>query len=392
MSLLERDETHLFHTYRRLPLEIERGEGMYLHTRGGDRYLDMFSGVAVNALGYGNPELLRAIREQAERYIHVSNFYAQEAQVQLAELLVRHTGFPRVFFANTGTETVEGAIKIARKWGSSRGKSEIISLSNAFHGRTLGALSLMDRESYRSGFGPFLDSCSVIEQNDTEALRQALTDRTAALVLEFIQGEGGIRPLTQEFVETLRQLRERDGFLLIADEIQSGLGRTGKMFAFQHYSIQPDLVLVAKPLGGGLPLGAILGSAEVAQTLQPGNHGTTFGGNPVACAAGGVVMRAITEGGLMENARRMGGLFKEQLTTLAESFPHLVREVRGTGLMLGMELTSPADGIVVSMRDKRVLINSTDGTVLRFLPPLIVKEEHIQETMTALESSMNEAG
>ncbi len=391
MALLERDEEYLFHTYRRLPLEIERGEGVYLHTRTGERYLDMFAGVAVNALGYGHPDLLRAIREQSERYIHISNYYAQETQVQLAELLVRHTGFPRVFFANTGTETVEGAMKIARKWGSTRQKSHLLSLSNAFHGRTLGALSLMDRDAYRSGFGPFLDCCSIIEQNDTDALRRSVTDRTAAVLLEFIQGEGGIRPVTQQFVDLLGQLRERYGFLLIADEIQSGLGRTGKMFAFQHYSIQPDLVLVAKPLGGGLPLGAILSSEEVARTLQPGNHGTTFGGNPVACAAGVVVMRALTEGGVMQNARLMGMLFKEELSTLAKSFTRLVKEVRGTGLMLGMELISPAEGIVASMREKRILINATDGTVLRFLPPLIVEEEHVRETVRALRTSLTEA-
>jgi predicted acetylornithine/succinylornithine family transaminase len=372
-------------------MEIERGEGMYLHTRSGKRYLDMFAGVAVNALGYGHPGLLRAIREQAERYIHVSNYYAQETQVQLAELLVRHTGFPRIFFANTGTETVEGAIKIARKWGSTRGKTELLSLAGAFHGRTLGALSLMDRDAYRVGFGPFLDSCRVIHQNDADALRGAVSKDTAALVMEFIQGEGGIRPVTEEFVALLCRLKKEHGFLLIADEIQSGLGRTGKMFAFQHHSVQPDLVLVAKPLGGGLPLGAILASEEAAETLQPGNHGTTFGGNPVACAAGCVVMQAITEGGLMENARRMGELLKQELEALAGAFPGRVKEIRGTGLMLGMELRSQADPIVASMREKGILINATDGTVLRFVPPLIVKEEQIRETIGALRRSLEEA-
>ncbi len=391
MTLLERDTEHLFHTYKRLPLEIERGEGMYLYTRSGERFLDMFSGVAVNALGYGHPGLLRAIREQTERYIHVSNFYAQESQVQLAELLVKHSGLPRVFFANTGTETVEGAIKIARKWGSTREKAEIISMSNAFHGRTMGALSLMDRGSYRDGFGPFLGSCSVVEQNDATALRQAVTDTTAAVILEFVQGEGGIRPVSMQFTDSLRQLKERHGFLLIADEIQSGLGRTGKFLAFEHYSINPDLVLVAKPLGGGLPLGAILATEEVAETLQPGTHGTTFGGNPVACAAGNVVVQAITEGGLMDNARQTGAKFYEELSSLATTFPMLVKEVRGMGLMLGMELTRAADGIVTSMRDKHVLINATDRTVLRFLPPLIVGEDHIQETVSALHDSLREA-
>jgi acetylornithine/N-succinyldiaminopimelate aminotransferase len=228
MSRLTREQAHFFHTYRRLPLEIERGHGMFLTTADGKRYLDMFSGLAVNALGYSHPRVLKAIRDQSARYIHLSNYYLQEPQIRLAELLAKHTGYPRVFFCNSGTEAVEGAIKLARRWGLQRGKKEILAMSNSFHGRTLGALSLMDRPKYREGFGPFLGNCNVIAFNDPAALEKAVNDHTAAVMLEFIQGEGGIRMVSQEYAATLTRLQQRFGFLVIADEIQSGMGRTGK--------------------------------------------------------------------------------------------------------------------------------------------------------------------
>ncbi|HUI63665.1 MAG TPA: aminotransferase class III-fold pyridoxal phosphate-dependent enzyme, partial [Bacteroidota bacterium] len=234
MELNAREAATMFHTYKRLPLEIDRGEGVYLYARDGKRYLDMFAGLAVNALGYAHPRVVRAISEQASRFTHLSNYFLQESQIRLAELLTRLSGYPRVFLANSGTECTEAAIKIARKWGASRHKGEIIALSNAFHGRTMGALSLMDRTKYREGFGPFLPSCSVIPFNDGAALRAAVSERTAAVMLEFIQGEGGIRPVSQEFARQLSELKSTFGFLIIADEVQSGAGRTGRFFAFQH--------------------------------------------------------------------------------------------------------------------------------------------------------------
>lgn len=384
MNALEREAAVFFHTYKRLPLDVDHGEGVYIHAADGARYLDMFGGLAVNALGYGHPLLLQAIQEQSRKYIHLSNYYLQEPQLKLAELLTKYSGYKRVFFSNSGTESIEGAIKLCRKWGSALNKTEIISFSNAFHGRTMGALSIMDKPKYRNGYEPFLQGCHVVEFNNVERLRSAISELTVAVVLEFIQGEGGIRPVSREFVEELSLLKRKFGFLIVADEIQSGIGRTGKMFGFQHYSVQPDIVVVAKPVGGGLPLGAILGNAMVADVLEPGVHGTTFGGNPVACAAGVVVLHEIVEGGLMKNAERMGGVLISELTALQGEFPSTIQDVRGLGLMVGMQLDRDGEPIVTAMRERKILINCTDQTVLRFLPPLIVTEQHIEETITAL--------
>jgi predicted acetylornithine/succinylornithine family transaminase len=384
MTMLERDAAVFVHTYKRLPLEIDRGEGVHLITKDGTRYLDMFAGVAVNALGYAHPRVVRAIEDQARRYIHVSNYYLQDPQIALAELLTKHSGYPRIFLANSGTETVEGAVKIARRWGSSRGKSDLLSLSNAFHGRTMGALSLMDRPKYRSGFGPFLNHCSTVEFDSPSSLGQAVSPSTAAVLLEFIQGEGGVRPISASFVRTLKELRDRYGFLVIADEIQSGLGRTGTFFGFQHYDIQPDLVLMAKPIGGGLPLGAILATSGAASVLEPGMHGTTFGGNPIACAAGVAVINEILEKDLIRHAADVGAYLLESLRTLQTAFPKQVKEVRGFGLMVGMELLSEGESVVTALRERTILINCTDQTVLRFVPPMIIQREHVDMTVAAL--------
>jgi len=383
MNLHDREAAALFHTYKRLPLEIDRGEGVYLVGRDGRRYLDMFAGLAVNALGYAHPRVTRAIGEQASRYTHLSNYFLQESQIALAELLRRHSGYPRVFFSNSGTEAIEGALKIARKWGATEGKTDILSLSNSFHGRTMGALSLMDRPKYRDGFGPFLDHCCVVPFNDAATLRKAVNRKTAAVVLEFIQGEGGVRPVSAEFARTLVALREETHFLLVADEIQSGVGRTGRFFGFEHFGVKPDLVTLAKPIGGGLPLGAILAGEEVASVLQPGMHGTTFGGNPVACAAGTAVIQEIEEKNLTARAALMGERLMKGLRALAGEFP-VIREVRGYGLMVGAELDRPGDAMADAMREKGILINCTDTTVLRFLPPLIIGEEHVDQTVNTL--------
>ena len=384
MTMREREAATFFHTYKRLPLEVERGEGVYLFTRDGKRYLDMFAGLAVNALGYAHPRILEAIRSQASRYTHLSNYFLQEAQIRLAELLARLSGYPRVFFSNSGTEAIEGAVKIARKWGSARGKKGILAMSNAFHGRTMGALSLMDRPKYREGFGPFLDGCSVLPFDDAAALRKSVGPGTAAVILEFIQGEGGVRPVSAEFARSLAELHAEHGFLLIADEIQSGAGRTGKFFGFQHFGVSPDVVTLAKPIGGGLPLGAILATEDVASVLEPGMHGTTFGGNPVACAAGAAVLEEIEEKNLSGRASLLGAKLQEGLKGLAADFPGLITEVRGFGLMIGAELNRSGEGITSAMMDRGILINCTDTTVLRFLPPLIIEASHVDETVSTL--------
>jgi acetylornithine/N-succinyldiaminopimelate aminotransferase len=388
MDLAGREEATLFHTYKRLPLEIDHGEGMYLVARDGRKYLDMFSGLAVNALGYAHPRVTKAIVDQANRYTHLSNYFLQEPQIRLAELLTKHSGFPRVFFCNSGTEAIEGAMKLVRQWGNPRGKTGIVAFSNAFHGRTMGALSLMDRPKYREGFGPFLDHCTVATFNDPSSLTAAVRSDTAAVLLEFIQGEGGVRPVSMEFAQHIKSLRAQHGFQVIADEIQSGMGRTGAFFAFQHYGIEPDVATLAKPIGGGLPLGAILAREGIASVLQPGMHGTTFGGNPVACAAGVAVIEEIMAKGLITRAADLGKQLLDGLRTLAAKYRTIVREVRGFGLMAGMDLVMEGEPIVVSMREKGILINCTDTTVLRFLPPLIVGKDQIDQTLSSLDACL----
>ncbi len=386
MTLHERDAELFFHTYKRLPLEIVRGEGAYLYAADGRRYLDMFGGIAVNALGYGHPRVLQAINDQAAKYIHLSNYFVQEPQVRLAELLTRLSGFPRVFFCNSGTEAIEGALKIARKWGSSRDKRDFVSFSNAFHGRSMGALSVMDRPGYRDGFGPFLQNCTVAPFNDPTALHGVLGPDTAAVLIECIQGEGGIRPASTEFIHLLQKLRAAFGFLVIADEIQTGGGRTGTFLASEHAGLRPDIVTLAKPIGGGLPLGAILGTESVAEVLQPGMHGTTFGGNPVACAAGAAVLEELVATNLMQQVTDNGAYFTGRLMQCCSDFPAICKEARGKGLMLGLELAHDGVPVVNAMRERGILINCTDSTVLRFVPPLIVTRDQIRETIDTLRS------
>lgn len=381
MDIIERESKVFFHTYKRIPLEIERGEGVYVFGKDGKKYLDMFAGLAVNALGYNHRGIIEAIERQIHRYIHLSNYYLQDTQIGLAERLVEATGYSKVFLSNSGTEVIEGALKIARKWGKEKKKSTIVSFSNAFHGRTMGALSSMDRIKYRNGYEPFLPGFVSIPFNDPDALRKIVNNDTLAVMLEFIQGEGGINIAGNDFVEEMYRLQQQYGFLVIADEIQAGLGRTGKFFSFQHYTIQPDIVTVAKPLGGGLPLGAILGSERMAKVLDYGVHGTTFGGNPVACAAGIVVLNELTTGDLIQNVVKVGEYLFAQLKQLQQEFPSLIVNVRGKGLMIGVELSREGDSIVEQMRNEGVLINCTNQTVLRFLPPLIIQAGHVDETM-----------
>jgi acetylornithine/succinyldiaminopimelate/putrescine aminotransferase len=362
---------------------------MYLVTKDGTRYLDMFAGIAVSALGHSHPGILGAIGEQSRKYLHLSNYFVQAPQVDLARRLLQASGFERVFFANSGSEATEGALKISRKWGSAEGKRTVIAFSGSFHGRTYGAMSLMDRQSYRDGFGPFLDDCTIIPFNEVGSLRSTVTPETAAVILECIQGEGGIRPVDMALITELCSLRDRFGFLIIVDEIQSGLGRTGRLFAYEHYGFRPDMALVAKPLGGGLPLGAVLGGPRVAGVLGPGTHGSTFGGNALACAAGIVVMRELTERGLLKNVRAMGETLRTGLVRLRDSYPALLKDVRGSGLMLGVEATGEAGWIAEKLRERKVLVNVTNRTVLRIVPALNIQVEHVREFLRAFEDVLS---
>jgi acetylornithine/N-succinyldiaminopimelate aminotransferase len=385
MNVFEREEKYFFKTYKRLNLEIEKGEGSYLISKDSVRYLDMFGGLAVNALGYNHPKINGAIVSQIQKYLHLSNMFVQDSQVDLAEIIIESSGYKKLFFSNSGTEAMEGAIKLARKWGLGQNKNEIISFSDSFHGRTMGALSLTRREKYRKGYEPFLENTISSVYNDSAEVISKVNSKTLAVVLEFIQGEGGIKEASQEFVSTLFELRNKFGFLIIADEIQSGLGRTGKLFAFNHHDVYPDIVVIAKPLGGGLPLGAFLGNKKVADVFTYGVHGTTFGGNPVACAAGLATVKEILDNGVMENAARVGEYLKQKIDNLKIKYPKLIREVRGKGLMLGIELTFEGEPVVAEMLNRNVLVNCTNLNVIRLLPPLILSENEADFAIEQLE-------
>ena len=389
-TLFEKENELFFHTYKRLPLDIVRGEGVYLFDRSGKRYLDFFGGLAVNALGYGHPAVLRAIEEQSRKYIHLSNFFVQEPQVELVERLLSATGFRRAFLCNSGTEALEGAVKLVRKWGGGTGKTRIFGMSNAFHGRTFAALSLMDKAKYRDGYEPMLPGLGTLKFNDVNSLRAGVNAETLAVVLESIQGEGGVFPVTSEFASALHELRDTFGFLIIADEIQAGIGRTGTFFGFEQTGLRPDVVLVAKAIGGGLPLGGILGNDRVAEAFTYGVHGTTFGGNPVACAAGVAVLKEIVDGGLMKNAATIGKELHEVGRRLHQEFPLLVRETRGYGCMIGIDLKVESQPVADALQQRGILVNSTNTTVLRLLPPLTITVEHCRTLEAELRNILKE--
>jgi acetylornithine/N-succinyldiaminopimelate aminotransferase len=385
-TIFEKESKYFFHTFHRLPLEIDRGEGVYLYAKDGKRYLDFFGGLAVNALGYNHPRITAAIEKQIHRYIHLSNYYVQDTVVELAERIITASGYKHIFFSNSGTESVEGAIKIARKWGKGQEKTKLLNMSNSFHGRTMGALSLTERPAYRDGYEPFLPNTDFIEFNNVPDLQSKVNGQTLGIIIEFIQGEGGVNVISQDFVRELKTLQEKFGFLVIADEIQAGVGRTGKFFGFMHYNIQPDIVVIAKAIGGGLPLGAILGNEKVADVLTYGTHGSTFGGNPVACAAGCAVMEEIIEKGLMLQAGNIGEYLKSKAKELQEQFPAVVKEVRGYGCMLGIDLNRNGQPVVDELLNRGILINCTHATVLRLLPPFIVTREQCDQLMFELHS------
>jgi len=385
-TMIEKEAKLFFHTFHRLPIEIDRGEGVYLYSKDGKQYIDFFGGLAVNALGYNNPHVNAAIEKQLHRYIHLSNYFLQDTQVELAERIIQASGFKRVFFSNSGTEAVEGAMKLARKWGQKYGKEQFLNLTNSFHGRTMGALSMTDRSKYREGYDPFLPNTDSVQFNDSNDLRTKVNDRTLAVILECIQGEGGINVVTKEFADELTVLQKKYGFLVIADEIQSGMGRTGKFFGFEHIGLHPDIVVIAKAIGGGLPLGAILGNERVTDVFGYGEHGTTFGGNPVACAAGCAVMEEVIQKGLMKQAGVIGAYIKTNALEMQKEFSSIIKEVRGEGCMLGIEIDRDGQPVVDELLNRGLMINCTDTTVLRLLPPYIMSQKFCDRLISELGS------
>lgn len=384
-TLFQREKQNIYQTYKRYEIEIDKGEGAYLFDKLGNKYLDFLSGIAVNALGNSHPKIVEAIEYQAKKYTHISNYFFQEPQVELAEKLTEMTGYDKVFFSNTGAESADAAIKLSRKWGSEKGKNKLISFSGGFHGRSIGALSLMDKPLYKNGMGPFLDNCEIIEYNNIEALEKTIDEHTAAVMIEVIQGEGGINQISQEFADKLKEMQAKYEFLLVADEVQSGVGRTGKFFAFEYYELEPDIVAMAKGIGGGLPLGAILANEKTSSVWTYGMHGTTYGGNPIACSTGYVVLDEL-EKGLLDKVEDLGEYLHNKLLSLGERYQHIVKDVRGMGLMKGVELIPEAAKIVAELLDNHVIVNTAAGNVLRILPPLIITNDHIDEFAYKLET------
>jgi acetylornithine/N-succinyldiaminopimelate aminotransferase len=373
--VFNKEEELLLHTYKRIPIEISHGKGVYLFSVDGKKYLDFFSGLAVNALGYGNKKIIKAIEEQIKDYIHLSNYYINPPQVKLAQKLVKYSGLSKVFFANSGTEAIEASLKLLRKYFGPEKK--IIAFSNAFHGRTYGALSLSGKEKYRKYFAPLLSNIVQLEFNNLKQLETNVNNNTAAIYLEFVQGEGGIRLASDPFIKKIKELKAEYKFAIVADEVQSGIGRTGKPFAYNHYDVEPDLVILAKAIGGGLPLGALITNKKFADVFHPGDHGSTFGGNPVACAAGTVVLSEVFENGLVDVVAELGKFFKSELQALGEKYPEKIVEVRGLGFMLGVEMSNTCSTIVDEFRNYGILINCTSENVLRILPPLISTKKNI---------------
>ncbi len=387
----------LLSTYDRSPVLFVGGEGVYITDEQGEKYLDLLSGIGVNALGYNHPVIVKTIAEQSKKLIHTSNLYYHEGQAELALRLTERTGMDRAFFANTGTEAWECALKLARAHAGilrSEGKqigTKFLALDQSFHGRTFGSMATTYKAKYREPFGPVMPGVEFVKFNDLADLRAKFSGDVCAILLEAIQGEGGIRPLTQEFFNEARALAKSTGALLIVDEIQAGMGRTGKWCAYQHYGIQPDITTLAKPLAGGIPMGAVLCTEEVARSFHPGMHGTTFGGGPLACAVGVAVIETIEKEGLLENATAVGDYFQEQLRGLAKKHDAIV-DVRGKGLMVAAELDSAALGkkTVAEMLKRHILINCTSETVLRFLPPFILQRAHVDTAIAALDEVFTE--
>jgi acetylornithine aminotransferase/acetylornithine/N-succinyldiaminopimelate aminotransferase len=387
----------LLSTYERNPLHLERGEGVHLIDEKGDRYLDLLSGIGVNALGYGHPAIEEAIARQSRALIHTSNLFFHEGQAELALRLTERTGLDRVFFANTGTEAWEAALKLARAHAAVlrvEGKNigtKFLALDQSFHGRTFGSVSTTHKAKYREPFGPVVPGVEFVRFNDVADLRAKFSNEVCAILVESIQGEGGIRPLTQEFFDAARELTHSTGALLVVDEIQAGMGRTGKWCGYQHYGIRPDITTLAKPLAGGIPLGATLCTEEVARAIHPGMHGTTFGGGPLACAVAIAVIDAIESDDLLQHVTEVGDYFQGQLRELAKKHEAIV-DVRGKGLMLAAELDSAdlAKLTVQEMLNRKILINCTSDTVLRFLPPFILQKEHVDQAIAALDEIFTE--
>src|SRR5579859_196931 len=399
-AVMKKEAALLLPTYERYRILLRKGKGVYVYDASGRKYLDFLSGIGVNALGYGHPAITKVMARQSELLVHSSNLFFHEYQGELAERLTRISGMDRAFFCNSGTEAWECALKLARAYARSRRNGNgskpswrVLAMENSFHGRTFGSLATTGQAKYRDPFMPLMPGVEFVRYNDVDDLRQKFDPSVCAIGLEVVQGEGGIRFIDKQFLQAARSLASKHHALLIVDEIQSGLGRTGKMFAYQHYGISPDIVTIAKPLAAGLPLGAVLTRESVSRSFHPGMHGTTFGGGPLACAVAIAFLQTLEREKLVEHARKMGDYLRRQLLDLQERHP-VIADVRVLGLMVGVELNSGelAKTAVRKMMERGVIINRTHETVLRFLPPYIIGKSHVDEVVEKLDSVLEEEG
>jgi len=388
------NKEYVFNTYGRAPVMLVEGNGCRVRDSLGREYLDFVAGLAACPLGHGHPGLAGAIAEQAAKLIHVSNLFHIEPQILLAKILTENSFADKAFFCNSGAEANEGAIKLARKYFYDKGQHEryhIVTMENSFHGRTLATLAATGQTKYRNGFEPHMPGFSHVPFGDIKALRSALSDRTAAVLIEPIQGEGGVRVPPNGYLPAVRDLCRQTGCLLMFDEVQTGMGRTGKLFAYEHFGVQPDVMTLAKGIAGGVPMGALLATDEVAQAFVPGTHASTFGGNPLSCAAALAVVREILSDGFLDKVRERGQYLRSRLAQLASEI-EIIAEVRGVGLMQAIDLKLPGADFSAKLRGAGVLVNCTSETVLRFLPPLIVSEAEIDQMVETLASVLNTEG
>jgi len=381
---------YVMNTYKRYPIGIARGKGSTVWDCDGNAYLDLVAGIAVNNVGHCHPAVVKAIQEQAEQLIHCSNLYWNENQVKLAKLITEISCADKVFFCNSGAEANEGALKLARKWAWRRGqqeRTEIVTAVNSFHGRTMGALTATGQSKYHEGFGPLMPLVKYVPVNDLQALQEAVGHKTAAVLMEPIQGEGGVMPLSPEYINGINQLRQKYGFLLMLDEVQTGLGRTGKLFGYEHFGIEPDVFTMAKGLGGGVPIGALAARGEAAEALQPGDHASTFGGNPLATAAALAAVTVIVEENLAQAAWEKGNYIKNKINSWQE-LSDVIADVRGQGLMIGIEISCSGSAVVDFCFKNKVLVNCIHDTVIRLVPPLNISYEEIDRALAVLKEAL----
>jgi acetylornithine/N-succinyldiaminopimelate aminotransferase len=393
-EIIKGEQQYILQTYGRPEFVLERGNGLYLFDTDGNRYLDFVSGLAVNAFGYGDYDIVKAIEEQVGRLMHVSNLYHTIPSVKLARRLVEHSFADRAFFCNSGTESWEAALKFCRKWGNTsfaRPKNRFIAMHNSFHGRTYGSISTTGQPKYHQGFEPLLPGIDFADFNDLGSVKKLVSDQTCAILVEPVQAEGGVYPASEEFLKGLRALCDEREMLLVFDEIQVGCGRTGSLWAHQQYGVEPDIMTLAKALGGGLPLGVTLLRQKVADVIKPGDHAATFGANPVSCAAGVVVFDKLLEKGFIDKVRDKGEYLMGRLKKLRERWPEHVKEVRGRGLIVGVVTQEPAADYVTAFRQREILVATAGANVVRFLPPLVIEKDRIDEVVDVFDEILRQS-